>query len=175
MDATFEALRDYRRGALAFGQRDSRVPALFVVCSDAWRASWLVSSCAPTGVLQLPGASLTTAAGLLDDAALAAVDHAVAAGARALVLCGHTCCRAASTVNGDDASARARFLVTARRLFEIEPLGARLRSGELTLHVLWLDEDEGDVFLNEPRSERFVLLGDADLATWLASLPHASS
>ncbi len=155
------ALREFRRNAVGFGASEPlrpRVPALFTMCSDAWRASWLVSSCAPAGILQVPE---------VDRPAIAAIDRAAARGVRALVVCGHAACTLTRERGEND---RARFIEGVRRLYEAEPIGARLRSGELALHALWFDEDEGDVFLHETRGDRFVLLGDEDLERWLASL-----
>jgi len=166
MNTGIGALREFRRNAVGFGASEParpRVPALFTMCSDAWRASWLVSSCAPAGILQVPD---------VDQPALAAIDRVAAMGAKALVVCGHAAC---SLARARGEGGPARFVEGVRRLYESEPIGARFRSGELALHALWFDEDEGDVFLHEPRAGRLVLLGDEDLERWLASLGRLAS
>lgn len=162
MHRIVSAVREYRRSARDF-REGPRAPskALFVTCGESDAATRLLSACEPLAMHQSPGGSVLGEGNRPDPAVAEAIALAARKGARAIVLAGHAGCHARGAP--DDAATKDRLVREANALRELEG-----SPGEV--HVLWFEEEEGDVYRYLAAERRFELMSDEQLYAFFGAL-----
>ena len=162
-----EALRTYRRRSFT-GDPDETSNVMFVLCSENHAAAAVVAACEPAIVLQTFGGARDPS----DASTRATFEYAVRLnGVRKVIVCGHLGCQAIALDGGADARTRTQADVVAqcRRLRQDAHIGALLRDHGVTLHAIWFDDREGDVYTCDIEGRNATLLSDADFGRLIES------
>ena len=135
---------------------------MFVLCSENHAASALVAACAPSIVLQTFGGAGDPS----DASARSTFEYAITTNAvRRVIVCGHLACKAAPLDRGADARTltQAELIAQCRSLREDARIGALLREHGVTLHAIWFDDREGDVYGCDIDGNSATLLNEVDI------------
>jgi len=160
MAAWHEALRTYRRRSVT-DLHDETSNVMFVLCSENHAAAAVVAACEPAIVLQTFGGARDPA----DASTRATFEYAVRLkGVRKVIVCGHLGCKAVALDGGADARTKTQADVVAqcRRLRQDAYIGALLRDHGVTLHAIWFDDREGDIYTCDIEGRHATLLSDED-------------
>ena len=153
-----EALRAYRRRSLERKPYEAS-DVMFVLCSENHAASAVVAAWEPAIVLQTFGGARDPS----DASTRATFEHAVRQhGVRRVIVCGHLGCKAGALDRGADArmATQADVVAQCRRLRQDARIGPLLSNNGVTLHAMWFDDHEGDVYNCDIEGRAATLVSD---------------
>lgn len=161
-----EALRTFRRRSLQDNHETSDV--MFVLCSENHAAAAVLASLEPAIVLQTFGGARAPS----EASTRSAFEYAIGLkGVRRVVVCGHLGCQAVALDDGADArtATQADVVAQCRRLRQDARIGGLLADHRVSLHAIWFDAREGDVYACDIEGRAATLMSDEDFGRLTAS------
>lgn len=148
----------FRRRGLERRQDDVSLPAAFVLDAHMSVAAELVASFRPASTLQLRGGARQTSSAEV----AATLEHAVEQqGVRTIVVCMQ------DTRPPESSPLREPFLADALWLADHLWLARLFRDKGVVVEAMWLDVEEGDLYLWDRDAKRFELVADSGIASFV--------